>query len=147
MKRLLPSCALLLAAQFGHATEPAEFDYMLNCQGCHLPDGMGNPQRQVPAFPGQLGLFLGVEGGREFLVQVPGSSLSGLTDEGLARVLNWMLERYAAAELPQGFEPYSAAEVQRWRQDVPNDVDALRAQLIDRINQQQMLPAKESVGP
>lgn len=139
MRQLTLTLLLLLTAVTSvMATEPAEFDYMLNCQGCHLPDGMGNPQRQVPAFPGQLGLFLGVEGGREFLVQVPGSALSGLSDEGLARVLNWMLERFGSAELPDGFEPYSAAEVTRWRADVPADVDAVRAELIGRIEQQQL---------
>ncbi|WP_152223455.1 hypothetical protein [Pseudomonas sp. SCB32] len=37
----------------------------------------------MPAFPGLLGKFLSVPGGREYLVQVPGSVLSGLSDEAV----------------------------------------------------------------
>jgi hypothetical protein len=129
--------ALLAVSPATRATERRQFDYMLNCQGCHLADGSGHPQRQVPAFPGQLGKFLGVPGGREYLVQVPGSALSGLSDEALAGVLNWMLERFAAAELPAGFAPYTGAEVQRWRQVVPTDVERVRRELLERIARQE----------
>ncbi len=118
------------------ATEQRQLDYMLNCQGCHLPDGSGNPQRQVPAFPGQLGKFLGVPGGREYLVQVPGSALSGLSDEALAGVLNWMLETFSREQLPADFKPYSGAELRTWRQHVPADVGQVRRDLLERIAQQ-----------
>ncbi|MDF9618416.1 hypothetical protein P5705_12235 [Pseudomonas entomophila] len=135
------SCALTLAllAFVGSAlaTEPRQFDYMLNCQGCHLPDGSGNPGRGVPAFPGQLGKFLGVPGGREYLVQVPGSALSGLSDDALAGVLNWMLARFDASHLPTDFKPYSGAEVRQWRGAVPADVEATRKRLLQRIAQRE----------
>lgn len=128
---------LLMGSSLLWATEQRQFDYMLNCQGCHLPDGSGNPQRQVPAFPGQLGKFLGVKGGREYLVQVPGSALSGLSDEALASVLNWMLERFSKAELPADFKPYSGVELHTWRKSVPADVDHVRNQLLERIARQE----------
>ncbi|QVM93758.1 hypothetical protein JYG34_12365 [Pseudomonas entomophila] len=135
------SCALTLAllalAGSALATEPRQFDYMLNCQGCHLPDGSGNPGRSVPAFPGQLGKFLGVPGGREYLVQVPGSALSGLSDDALAGVLNWMLARFDADHLPTDFKPYSGAEVRQWRGAVPADVEATRKRLLQRIAQRE----------
>ena len=54
-----------------NGTDPAQADYMLNCQGCHLPDGQGFPARNVPPLNNHLGKFLHVDGGREFLVQVP----------------------------------------------------------------------------
>jgi hypothetical protein len=126
----------LIALPLG-ATEPRQFDYMLNCQGCHLPDGSGNPQRQVPAFPGQLGKFLSVPGGREYLVQVPGSALSGLSDDSLAGVLNWMLETFSAAELPDGFTPYTGEELHAWRQQPPVDVGPVRQQLLQSIARQE----------
>ncbi|MBT8766690.1 c-type cytochrome [Metapseudomonas boanensis] len=129
--------ALVMAAPVAAATESRQFDYMLNCQGCHLPDGSGNPARQVPAFPGQLGKFLGVPGGREYLVQVPGSSLSGLSDQALADVLNWMLETFSAAELPAGFTPYTGAELHAWRQSPPADVERVRRELLERIARQE----------
>ncbi|BAN48078.1 hypothetical protein [Metapseudomonas resinovorans] len=129
--------ALVMGSPGAAATEPRQFDYMLNCQGCHLPDGSGNPARQVPAFPGQLGKFLGVPGGREYLVQVPGSALSGLSDEALADVLNWMLETFSAAELPTGFTPYTGAELHAWRQSPPADVERVRRELLERIARQE----------
>ena len=76
------------------ATEPVHFDYMMNCQGCHLPQGEGFPLRDVPRVKGQLGKFLHVDGGREFLVQVPGSAQSDLNNERLAAVINWMLTTF-----------------------------------------------------
>lgn len=128
---------LLLGGTLAQATEPRQLDYMLNCQGCHLPDGSGNPQRQVPAFPGQLGKFLGVPGGREYLVQVPGSALSGLSDDALAGVLNWMLATFSAADLPAGFTPYSGAELHLWRQSPPADVRRVRQELLALIARQE----------
>lgn len=118
------------------ATEQRQLDYMLNCQGCHLPDGSGNPQRGVPAFPGQLGKFLSVPGGREYLIQVPGSALSGLSDGALADVLNWMLTRFSPAEMPAEFKPYSASEVRHWRVVIPADVKQVREDLVRRISRQ-----------
>lgn len=134
--RSLTLAALLACAPSLWATEQRQLDYMLNCQGCHLPDGSGNPQRQVPAFPGQLGRFLSVPGGREYLVQVPGSALSGLSDDALAGVLNWMLERFSQEQLPADFKPYSGAELHAWRQHVPADVGQVRRDLLERIAQQ-----------
>jgi len=128
---------LLSATPALWATEQRQFDYMINCQGCHLPDGSGNPERQVPAFPGQLGKFLWVPGGREYLVQVPGSALSGLSDDGLAGVLNWMLETFSPNELPADFKPYTGAELHEWRQSPPVDVGGVRQGLLDRIEQQE----------
>ena len=51
-------------------TQRARVDYMLNCQGCHLPDGDG--AGDVPRMKNFVGNFLKVPGGRAFLVQVPG---------------------------------------------------------------------------
>ena len=124
---------LLLAASSGWATEPAEADYMLNCQGCHLPDGSGFPARQVPDLRNQMGRFLSVPGGREFLVQVPGSAQSGLNDADLARVLNWMLLRLSAAQLPADFQPYTAAEVGALRKQPLARVSEVRSELLERI--------------
>ena len=60
----------------------ARVDYMLNCQGCHLPDG--DSAGDVPRMKDFVGNFLKVPGGREFLVQVPGSANAALDDARLA---------------------------------------------------------------
>ena len=63
----------------------SQINYALHCQGCHLPDGSGTPDK-VPALKGEVGRFLHVAGGREFLVRVPGTSQSALTDAEVAAV-------------------------------------------------------------
>ncbi len=109
----------------------ARFDYMLNCQGCHLPRGEG--AGDVPRMTGFVGNFLKVPGGREFLVQVPGSANAALDDARLAELLNWMLAEISREQLPAGFRPYTAEEVGRYRAMPLHDVLETRAQLIQKI--------------
>ena len=138
---------LLLAASSGWATEPAEADYMLNCQGCHLPNGSGFPARQVPDLRNQMGRFLSVPGGREFLVQVPGSAQTALNDADLARLLNWMLLRFSAAQLPANFQPYTAAEVGALRKQPLARVSEVRSELLERIARQEQLQVSGVAAP
>lgn len=116
-------------------TEPVQFNYMMNCQGCHLPNGEGFPARSVPTLRGYLGKYLHVEGGREFLVQVPGSAQSDLNDDQLTAVINWMLTTFSPHELPESFEPYSVEEVSKLRENPLIDVSGVRAQLTKKIEQ------------
>ncbi|WP_235528859.1 MULTISPECIES: cytochrome c [unclassified Phenylobacterium] len=88
----------------------ARVDYMLKCQGCHQPDGAGNPAN-TPPLRNHVARFLSVTGGREFLVQVPGVASTDLSDDRLAEVLNWSLLQFDAANVPQSFKPYSSTEV------------------------------------
>ena len=134
--------SLLLAATPAWATEPAQADYMLNCQGCHLPDGRGFPERQVPDLREQMGRFLSVPGGREYLVQVPGAAQTALADADLARLLNWMLNSFSAAEVPVDFQPYTAAEVGLLRQHPLASPSSIRVELLVQIaRHEQMQPA------
>ena len=124
--------SIALSATPGRA-DPARIDYMLNCQGCHLPGGEGYPERSVPRLTGHMGLFLGVEGGRAFLAQVPGAALSDLSDDRLAAVLNWMLRTFSGDQIPAGFEPYEGPEVGALRQAPLLEVAPVRAALIQKI--------------
>ncbi len=133
MSRFLLLAALLMASLHAVATDPVQFDYMMNCQGCHLPDGAGFPARNVPAVAGNLGNFLHVDGGREFLVRVPGSAQSDLDDARLAAVLNWMLTTFSAEQLPSDWQPYGAAEVHQLRQSPLIEVAPLRSHLMGLI--------------
>ena len=114
-----------------HAESP-EILYMLQCRGCHLPDGGGTPG-VVPPLAGHVGRFLTVPGGREFLVRVPGSAQSPLSDAELAEVLNWIVRRFGPVEVARSFEPYTAAEVARVRRPPLTDVDSVRRALIEKI--------------
>lgn len=133
----LSALILLMASSLCWATESAEADYMLSCQGCHLPDGRGFPDRQVPDLRQQMGQFLKVPGGREFLVQVPGSAQTALSDADLARLLNWMLVRFSREQLPADFQPFSAAEVATLRKTPLVNVTTVRSNLLHSIARQE----------
>ena len=124
-------CLALLAATSAFAASPA-VDYALNCQGCHLDDGAGTPG-SVPPLAGSVGRFMRVQGGREYLVQVPGVATAPLDDAALAAVLNWMLERFGPPQLPAKYEAYTAAEVGALRQKPLTNVDRVRAELLREI--------------
>ncbi len=116
-------------------SEPAraQFNYMMHCQGCHGPHGTGTTDGAVPTMQGFLGNFLKVDQGREFLVRVPGSANADLSDAALAEVLNWLLPRISAAQIPRDFRPYSESEVAEWRGEPLLDVSGMRQTLIGRM--------------
>lgn len=103
--------------------------YVVHCAGCHGMDGAGTRIGQVPDMR-QLGQFLRLDGGREFLIKVPGVMGSGLGDRQVAEVSNWVLRTLAAASLPPDFVPYGAEEVARARSAPLLDVAATRRKLV-----------------
>lgn len=103
--------------------------YVVHCAGCHGRDGAGSRIGNVPDMR-QLGRFLQVPGGREFVVSVPGVMGSGLTDAQVAEVTNWVLATLARESLPAEHRPYSAAEVQRARATPLVDVAAARSRIV-----------------
>jgi len=113
-------------------SEP-QINYILHCQGCHLADGAGTPEK-VPALKNEVGRFLQVPGGREFLVQVPGTSQSALTDAEVAAVLNWILENFSSEQLPADFVPYTKEEIPHYRRQPLTDVAVVRAELMAELS-------------
>ncbi|MDH3643047.1 MAG: hypothetical protein OES38_13180, partial [Gammaproteobacteria bacterium] len=105
-----------------------------HCQGCHLRAGEGAPG-SVPRMNGYVGNFLRVPGGREFLVQVPGSANAALDDAALAELLNWMLLTMSPNELPRPWQRYTAQEVGALRAEPLREVETVRAELVMRIAQ------------
>lgn len=103
--------------------------YVIHCAGCHGRDGAGSEVGRVPDMRG-MGRFLQVEGGRQFLIQVPGVMGSGLDDAQVAQVTNWVLATLAAPSVPPGHRPYDAEEVRRARASPLLDVAAHRARLV-----------------
>ena len=123
--------ALAMMRPIGAVAGPPAIDYALNCQGCHLADGAGTAG-SVPALAGSVAKFLGVPGGREFLVRVPGVAQSTLDDADLAEVLNWLLARFDGEHLPADFKPYSAEEVGPLRRSPLTNVARVRSELLER---------------
>ncbi len=126
---LVSLCAASMPAL---ATERAQADYMVHCQGCHLPDGSGFPARGVPDMRDVLRPFAQIKEGRGYLVQVPGSSLSSLSDQQLTDLLNWGLEDLARG--PAEAAPYTVEEVTHWRGILLEDPGAMRTQLLEQIS-------------
>jgi mono/diheme cytochrome c family protein len=109
------------------AYEP-RINYMLQCMGCHTPDGSGEPGR-VPSIKDTLAPFSLTPAGRRFLIQVPGASQSTLSDAELADLLNWMIQNLSVTR-PAGFTPFTGAEVASYRRTPLVDVQATRQRLL-----------------
>jgi len=124
--------AAVFAAALGSAriaaADPHE-DYMLHCQGCHGPGGEGLAG-SVPSFRDNVARFVAVPAGREYLVRVPGTSQSELSDARIAALLNWLLHAFSPKQIPADFVPYDEAEVARVRHPPLLNVQAVRSGLL-----------------
>ncbi len=74
--------------------------------------------------------FANTAEGRKFLVQVPGSAQSKLTDAELADVLNWMIDNLSATPRPPQLRRYTAVEVGAYRRTRLVSVSTVRARLV-----------------
>lgn len=131
--RLLAVLATLLAAAPCFGADLGRQYYMLHCAGCHQFDGTGSASNEIPNMKGAVGHFLRLPEGRAFLVQVPGTSNSALSDAQIAVLLNWMLPQFSRKEIPSGFVPYTADEVARLRVQHLDDVAGTRAAIVTRL--------------
>ena len=130
---VLISAFALAAAGAGAADSGrVHFNYQMFCQGCHTPDGTG--ARQVPRMKDHIGVFTTTAEGREYLVRVPGSATSALSDADLADVLNWIVVEFSGASFNEAFEPYTAEEVGGLRQHPLNEVVLHRQKLLVDIH-------------
>ncbi len=131
------TAALILATLTCLLASPAfadpATDYVLNCRGCHRPDGEGLPGA-APSLHG-LAQFLAVPGGREYLVRVPGVSESELSDARTAALLNWLLRHFGDQPAGPGPAPFTAAEVAAHRRPPLADAQAVRRRLLRRIKE------------
>lgn len=113
----------------------AKQNYVLDCMGCHSAKGVVDPGR-IPPLANNAAWYLGVRGGREFLARVPGSSSSNLTDAQLAGVLNYILIKMNGSLLSKSFQPYTAAEVKKYRRPEYANPAVHRNVLIDELRAQ-----------
>lgn len=122
-------------SQAGYSTP---VNYQLQCAGCHLSDGTGSRANDTPRMKDFVGNFLKVEGGREFLVRVPGMSQSALNNAQLADLLNWLLDKNGIAgnSMPDGPAQYTEEEVARVRKVTLLNLPGVRAGLISQMVEQ-----------
>lgn len=95
-----------------HLSKPATI-YAANCAGCH--GHSGRSVAEIPTLVNRIGYFARIPEGRAYLVQVPNVAMSAVRDEDLAEMLNWLLNAYSAAQLPNDFRAYTGAEVTELR--------------------------------
>ncbi|MEJ1158329.1 hypothetical protein [Prosthecomicrobium sp. N25] len=109
--------------------DPPRTLFLLHCSGCHLPDGTGSKIGGIPPFPNTVGKHLRHPDGRRYLANVPGVINSGLGDADTARLLNWILDTWGAADRPPGAPPFTAEEIGRLRGKTVDDIFALRTRI------------------
>lgn len=107
--------------------------YTLHCAGCHQPDGSGTADGEVPSMRGAIGHFTRLPEGRAFLVQVPGTLNSGLSDMEIAALLNWLVPTYAEHSMPADFISYSPKEVETLRANAPANSGNRRAGIVKSL--------------
>jgi mono/diheme cytochrome c family protein len=110
----------------------AQRNFIHDCSGCHLPDGSGSPTKGIPSMRGTLGRFLQVQGGREFIAQVPGVMNSPLKNREIAELMNWLVPYVSSETAPAGTAPYTEEEIARLRRTRPVDVPAARKAVVAR---------------
>ena len=128
--RFAAALALCISCHTALTYEP-RINYMLECMGCHTPDGSGVPGR-VPSIKAMLVPFARSADGRRFLVQVPGASQSTLSDAELAELLNWMIQNLSTAR-PASFTHFIESEVASYRRTPLVAVQATRAKLLQSL--------------
>ncbi|MDJ0927037.1 MAG: cytochrome c [Gammaproteobacteria bacterium] len=137
MKQFLAVASMLFSTAIWATDDAARarVDYALNCQGCHLARGEGFAGK-VPRMTDFVGYYMHSEDGRAFLIQVPGVALSPLNDADTARLMNWMLTEFSAAQLPADYRPYTVDEVAALRRQPENDPNRRRAEVLAKISRQ-----------
>ncbi|MEX0298301.1 MAG: cytochrome c [Kordiimonas sp.] len=115
----------------------AKFNWMMNCQGCHQANGAGS-KGGAPDMRGIVSKFLAVEGGREYLSQVPGVAYAPLDDQQLADLVNWLLAEYDQDHLPTNFLPFTGIEIGALRKSpLVDDAPVLRNELLVKIKKKE----------
>lgn len=137
MRRLSLLLALLTAvAGNAAAGENGQYLYVLHCSGCHVRDGSGSAEGRIPALSGNVGYFQRLPEGRLYTIQVPGIMNSGLKDDDVAALVNWLVPHFAGPSLQGSFEPYTAAEIAAARRNRPTDIFGARRAVTAGLRQQ-----------
>jgi len=140
MRRVLVLAAAGLASPGAASASPGQ-DYMLYCMGCHGAEAQG-VRGKIPPLAGTLARFMRSSEGRNYVLRVPGAANSALSDARLAAVLNWLSERYGAADEPHP-APFTEEEVTRARRVPLADVQAVRREVVRQLAASGVAPSAD----
>lgn len=134
------ACALFLLGLAGaggaKAAVPSHTvtNYLTHCGGCHGIEGISD-KTFVPSLRNQVGWFTCSPEGRDYLVRIPGISMSLIrNDQELADVLNFVLFRLGGGSTPPGTKFFTAQEIHSLRAYPlqTDDLMAMRAGVLSR---------------
>lgn len=130
MRRILLGMTLVFssASVAGAESAQAHRDYVLHCSGCHGMSGMGAPEGGIPPFPDSVGRIASSDIGRTYIMHVPGVVANSLTDERVADVMNFVLDRWGDGE-----QPFSTEEVTHRRAMPIGDVVIYRRKVVEEL--------------
>jgi len=117
--------------------------YAENCQGCHGAQGIS--VTEIPTLAGRIGYFARSPDGRQYLIEVPNVALNPGSDADIAELMNWVLNTYSRAQMPDHFVPYSAAEVASLRKQRV-DLAAERRRIVERLLAAGQIPSPEALA-
>ena len=128
MRRALLGLGILLcgaaAAEAGAVGVTPHTSYALHCSGCHTLSGEGAPDAGIPTFIDSVGTIARADLGRTYMMHVPGVISAGLSAEGIAQVMNYILDAWG-----DGAPHFTVAEVTERRAVPVRDVVAFRRQV------------------
>lgn len=115
-------------------------NYMLQCQGCHKPNGEGIPG-SIPDLRDIGPRLLKVPAGRQFYVSVPGSANAPLSNQELAEVLNFIISDILGDKEDQAdsLDRFTAEEVASYRTIKIADVKSLREDLVRSVTENSVM--------
>ncbi len=130
--------AIIMVVMSGNVSFPQQVDraktlWKLNCQGCHGANGQVTAI-DTPVLFNSVGRFLSVDGGREYLVSVPGVVNAPIKDDDKAHLLTWIVKTLDPQHTPDGFRPFTASDI-KWGRENPLHIHAAarRKELIKEI--------------
>jgi len=129
LRYFLFATACFTAASACAANRSPQVNYILRCAGCHGLDGTGSATGGIPPL-GLIKAFTSDLDGRTYLMHVPGVVNSGLSNQEIADVINYVAQRWGTPEIP--FTSFSLEEVNHLRSIEIPDVVGYRRSLTNR---------------
>jgi mono/diheme cytochrome c family protein len=131
------TCAALSGSFALAAGHSASSDFLLYCSGCHGQDGRGGGEHSgIPDFQNFVGAFAGDDGGRTYVLHVPGVVNTSLDNARIAAVINYIMRTWGGTSLRADFVAFTEEEVTKRRARSVPDVVALRRQVARRLHAQ-----------
>jgi cytochrome c553 len=128
-------CTALCGSFALSAGHSASSNFIQYCSGCHGQNGRGGGVNSgIPDFKNFVGAFASEDGGRTYVLHVPGVVNTNLDDAEIAAVINYIMRTWGGTSLRADFVEFTADEVRARRARSVPDVVALRRRVVERLH-------------